>query len=536
MSLQTNDNVRAAMKQRLLSLQDRALRQSLSKRKQHDPHAWAWQFADKPREFISEIIEEWNEPEWLSWRSFISAVFCQPFASDSELEIFQQCTSLEYPPSKRPPSVWMPVGRRGGKSRILAAIAVHLGCCYDWTRFLDPGELGVIPVLAADRRQARTIMGYVKAFLEHEQLAGLVNHDSAESIQLKGSVLIEVVTASYRAVRSRTVLAALCDEIAFWHSEDSSTNPDTEIIAALEPAMATIPNALLLGASSPYARRGVLWNNFDRHFGKPDGPLIWRATTRQMNPTVPQSFIDEKYEEDPHAAAAEYGAEFRADVDAFITKEVLDAAVDRDRHEHPPRQGMQYFAFIDPSGGSSDSMTLAIGHIDRDTNRGVLDVIRERRPQFSPEAVTKDFTDLLKLYRVFRVEGDHYAGDWVRQPFKLNGVEYQVSKKRKSDIYLEFLPLLNAGRVEILDDRRLYNQLLMLERRVSRGGHESIDHSPGAHDDLANVVAGVMVKMLGRKQMLMVDAQVLQRSAMTRDNSRPRLDDLRSAIHGPQWR
>jgi hypothetical protein len=30
-----------------------------------------------------------------------------------------------------------------------------------------------------------------------------------------------------------------------------------------------------------------------------------------------------------------------------------------------------------------------------------------------------------------------------------------------------------------------------LERRTARGGRDSIDHPPGAHDDLANAVAGL---------------------------------------------
>ena len=37
----------------------------------------------------------------------------------------------------------------------------------------------------------------------------------------------------------------------------------------------------------------------------------------------------------------------------------------------------------------------------------------------------------------------------------------------------------------------MVNQLASLERRTSRGGKATIDHSPGAHDDVANVVAGV---------------------------------------------
>jgi len=520
--------VRSQHVQRFAELQKIANSRTLAKRKQHDPHQWAYQYAGNPRAFFGELIDDWHEENWLAWRSFISAVFHQPFETQAELEIFQQCTELEEQPEKRPPSVWMPIGRRGGKSRVLAAIAVHLATCYDWRPFLDPGELGVLPVLAADRRQARTIMGYVKAFLEHPQLKDLVEHESAESIQLRGSILIEVVTASYRAVRSRTVIAALCDEISFWRSDDSSLNPDTEIIAALEPAMATIPNALLLGASSPYGRRGVLWEAFDKYYGKPDGPLIWKAPTWIMNPTVPQTFLDEKFVEDPQSYAAEYGAEFRSDVDAFIDREALDKVI-RETHEWPPRLGFQYQAFTDPSGGTSDSFTIAIGHIDKQSRKGVLDAIRERRPPFSPDTVVKEFCDLLKQYRVSRVEGDFYGGDWVSERFRVHGINYVVAERRKSDIYLEFLPMLNAGRVELLENRHMYGQFLGLERRLARGGHESIDHPPGGHDDIANVVAGVMVRMLSKKDMSNIDPSVLARSA--RIVTRPSLDRI-----GPTWR
>jgi hypothetical protein len=496
--------------------------------------AWAYRFAGHPRDFIGQLIDDWQEKHWTGWRSFISAVFADKMRSAAELQMFRECTHLDRPPTRRPPSVWMPIGRRGGKSRMLACIAIYLGCCFDWRPYLDPGEMGVIPVLAADRRQARTIMGYVKAFLSHPRLAGRIRGDNAESIGIDGHILIEVVTASFRAVRSRTVLAALCDEIAFWHSEEESANPDREIINALEPSMATIPNALLLGASSPYARRGVLWDNYERHFGKPGGPLIWQAPTRVMNPTVPQSFIDEKYEEDPVAAAAEYGAEFRIDVDAFITKEALDACITRGSFEYPFVTGRTYKAFVDPSGGSADSMTLAIGHLDPHTKRGVLDVLRERRPPFSPESVVEEFATLLRDYRIHAIEGDHYAGEWPRERFKLRGISYIVSKKHKSDIYLEFLPLVNAGRAELLDDRRLFNQLMGLERRTARGGHESIDHAPGTHDDIANVCAGVMVMLLGKRDVVNVDPGVLARSAAV--YNRNHLDYIRPAALGPVWR
>jgi len=39
---------------------------------------------------------------------------------------------------------------------------------------------------------------------------------------------------------------------------------------------------------------------------------------------------------------------------------------------------------------------------------------------------------------------------------------------------------------------RLIAQIVGLERRVSRAGRDSIDHAPGAHDDIANAVSGVV--------------------------------------------
>ena len=157
-----------------------------------------------------------------------------------------------------------------------------------------------------------------------------------------------------------------------------------------------------------------------------------------------------------------------------------------------------YVAFVDPAGGSGgDSMTLAIAHAER---RGellilVLDLVREARPPFSPEAVVADFAAVLKTYRINRVTGDRYAGDWPGEQFRKHGITYEPSPLTKSDLYRELLPLLNSGRAELLDHPRLLAQLGSLERRTGRGGRDTIDHPPGpqAHDDLANCCAGAIV-------------------------------------------
>ena len=126
--------------------------------------------------------------------------------------------------------------------------------------------------------------------------------------------------------------------------------------------------------------------------------------------------------------------------------------------------------------------------------RVLIDAVREVRPPFSPAEVTADFVRLLKAYRINSVRGDHFAGQWVAEAFRLHGVTFRPSEENKSALYGEFLPLLNTGTVVLLDDHRMVGQLASLERRTRFGGRgESIDHPPKAHDDLANVVAGMAV-------------------------------------------
>jgi hypothetical protein len=110
---------------------------------------------------------------------------------------------------------------------------------------------------------------------------------------------------------------------------------------------------------------------------------------------------------------------------------------------------------------------------------------------------------LLRRYGVVTVTGDKYAGEWPVARFREVGVEFIQSARPKSDLYGDFLFLLNERRVELLDLPRLSAQLTGLERRTARSGKDSIDHVPGGHDDLANAVAGCLVGLdLDRRPVL----------------------------------
>jgi hypothetical protein len=151
-----------------------------------------------------------------------------------------------------------------------------------------------------------------------------------------------------------------------------------------------------------------------------------------------------------------------------------------------------FFAiFKDWRGGSQDSMTMGIAHCEGDAV--ILDLVAERRPPFSPDAVVAEFAEVLKAYRIATVRGDRYAGEWPRERFRAYGIDYLPADKSRSDIYIECLPRVTARRVELLDNRKLITQLASLERRTARSGKDSIDHPPNGHDDVANSACGAIV-------------------------------------------
>ena len=75
----------------------------------------------------------------------------------------------------------------------------------------------------------------------------------------------------------------------------------------------------------------------------------------------------------------------------------------------------------------------------------------------------------------------------------MHGINYELVEENKSQLYQALLPLINSRGVDLLDNDRMLHQLVSLERRTARGGRDSIDHCRGAHDDVANAVAGAIV-------------------------------------------
>jgi hypothetical protein len=428
---------------------------------------------------------------WKPWQALLIAIVGEAL-TDEERVVFKTLTGRDSEPLEPVEEFWAAIGRRGGKTRATAVLAAYLAACVDHRGSLAPGERGVIPLLAASVQQAASAFAFVEGiFTVAPNLKDLVDGATSDTLSLTTGIDIQVRPASFRTIRGITAVAAICDEIAFWRSDDSA-NPDKEILKALRPSLATTGGPLI-AISSPHAKRGELYGTFKRHFGPSGDPLVLvaKAPSRAMNPTLPQRVIDRATEADPEAASAEYGAEFRGDLEVFVSRETIEACVTTGVTVRSPIAGVTYRGFVDPSGGSNDAMTLSVAH--KEGNRSVLDCVLERKAPFSPDAVVSEFSQTLKSYGVSKVTGDRYAGLWPRERFQVHGITYEPAEMNRSELYLAFLPLLNSGRVDLLDNPRMVSQFCGLERRTSRAGRDTVDHAPGAHDDICNAVAGGLV-------------------------------------------
>lgn len=462
---------------------------------------------------------------WAAWRVILIASQGEEL-TQAERAIFTELTGREREPAEPVDELWGIVGRRGGKTRGFAVLGSYLAGCIDYSAVQAPGERLKLPIMAQTTRTARKAFGYVEGiFKGSDELRTLLVNKAApgeperfditqDTIRLSTGVDIEVVPANFKTVRAETLIACLCDEVAYWHLENSA-NPDAEILEAVRPGLGTTGGPLCV-LSSPYARKGELYKTHQREFGPKGDPgiLVLRAASRTMNPSLDPKLVERAYARDPAVARAEYGAEFRKDVEAFVTLEAVQACMqDGALLERAPAAGTVYSGFADMSGGGADSMTLAIAHKDDDI--ALLDAVREESGGTSPDLVVERFAALLKAYGLREVRGDRYAGAWVSERFKAHGIAYLASEQSKTDIYLNFLPVLNSQRVRLLNVPKLEPQLVSLERHTSRGtGRDIIDHPQmkSAHDDVANAVAGAVVFAEIKKKPLVITDKILQRA------------------------
>lgn len=420
---------------------------------------------------------------WRGWRSILAVLVGKP---PEDGALVRRLADRQRLPSGAMREGWIIAGRGSGKSRAVATLGVALATCRTYPH--APGEKIFGGIAAPDRKQSTVTLGYVRGLLRSSTaLESLITNEGKEWIEL-GDFIIEVVTANSVSPRGRSYAFFIGEEANFFPCETSS-DPDRELFNAVRPGLARVKGSVLVGISSAYSRRGELYRMWQIRHERPD-ILVIQASTPDLNPTFDTSEIDRAMADDPVSAQSEYYSQWRGDIARFIDAEALQACVDVGVRERLPEPGIEYRGFIDPSGGSQDSMVLAVAHPAGD--KATLDLIREIRAPFDPRRAVAELSDILKRYRVHRISGDAYSAQWVRSAFDSHDVHYQLSERNKSQIYLEALAVINSQRCALLDDKRLLGQFLGLERRTGKT-RDSVDHGPNQMDDCCNAAAGALL-------------------------------------------
>jgi hypothetical protein len=118
----------------------------------------------------------------------------------------------------------------------------------------------------------------------------------------------------------------------------------------------------------------------------------------------------------------------------------------------------------------------------------------------------------VKSYGLSQITKDAWGVGWVDAAFREHGITCTASDQNRSELYLELLPAVNSGQVELLDNERLVNQLCALERRVARSGKDSINHPDGGHDDVINAASGALVLAAARAGPMIITAAMMARA------------------------
>jgi len=428
---------------------------------------------------------------WTAWLVFLKALYGLPLSKD-EVAIFCERTgrAIYDPPQGGWREVAAIVGRQSGKTRISATIA-------DFEAMTAPeepdgSEIYAILVAQDQRASLRGLFRYACVPFERiPLLENSVESKKAATLTLETRCVLAAYPCRPQAVRGLRARVVVCDELAFYRSSEGHAR-DLEMLRAVRPMLATTGGKLIT-LSSPYGQTGALWNLHRKHFGV-DGSdvLIWQATAPQMNPTLPLDYLARMEREDPEAFASEVLGQFRAGLSLLLDPDAVADCVDGGVRERPYDPATSYKCFCDPSGGRRDKFTVAIAHWDATSKQSVLDCVRAWAPPFDPAAVIAEAALLVKSYGVSEIHGDKYAAEFVVSAWRQQGCRYTASKRDRSTIYLDLLPLINAQAVRLLEHDLLRRELVSLERRRGAAGKDRIDHPSSGHDDVANSVAGVL--------------------------------------------
>ena len=425
----------------------------------------------------------------LGHRTFLKSIYGLELDVD-ELDFYCRATGSKTYDPREQREITAIIGRRGGKTRLAAQIAV-----YEAIRDhkLPPGERAFILVIAPVLKQAQIAFDYVRKYLNRSpELSQLVVKERKSEIELRNGITIACQPCSQITVRGYSVVCAICDELGFWVHEETAANPEREVIAALRPAMATLTKTKLIKISTPCRKEGILWHDFQERESLPYP--VWQASSKEMNPTLSDDFLEGAQRENNEHFRREYLAEFTDSLVGWITWEILEPCIVRGCREFPRVSNGTYVAAVDPAFTHSD-FGFAILHRSDNEHINVAFAARwtgTRNAPLNLESVSIQINDVLQRFGINSLVGDQHCFPVLRQHFEKAGLfyrEFRFGDHSRASIFGNLRQLIAQQKISFVDEPELLRQLRSLDEIRTTNGNIDIRPPSSSKDDMAIAVA-----------------------------------------------
>jgi len=384
-------------------------------------------------------------------------------------------------------------GRRAGKGRIASIIAtfeatvnanVHLAA-------VPPGETCHVVIVATSQRQASIVKKYCRANLSRPGLAPLVVRETETEIELRSGVSILCLPASAAAVRGLATPVIILDEAAHFLGRDQSPLDVSAIWDALIPGSASFPQAKICVLSTP--RWSVGWfYDLCKLAGsnKYQDMRAYHASTAEMNPGVPASFLAAEAEKDPPNFAREYLADWDSGIGALFGAPFIQAAV-REQGDLTYRADAGRYVLAVDSGFVSDSFACLAAHREPDGMIVVDRVLGWRGSHTQPVLLDSTLDAVAALSAAYGgcpCIIDQYGAAIIEQGLVRRGVQVLArpwTAENKELSATAARRAMFAGKLSIPAHADLVAQLSSLESRPLPTGRVRIAAPAGGHDDYA---------------------------------------------------
>ena len=418
------------------------------------------------------------------------------------------------------------IGRRSGKSYVTCFAALYEIIFGGHTKHAPEGQDIVVPYIAQDLATARKNMKMIYLLAKQvKMLAAQVEKMLPDLIAFKNGIQVIPEPPAIKTGRGVPIPVAILDEVGFWYKTSDNANPDFEVERAVSPAMFQFPNAKLFIISSPYTEEGLLWKAKRAGTGGKHvtdeaekaaykHTLVLQASTAAMaNPELVKAGMRERLLEelgkDPDGFVREYGARFVTAISGFLPQALVQAALDpgvKERNRADIEKALvqpYYVAAMDPAT-RNDSWSFTIFHRDQH-GRLIQDLLRVWKPNkkagisLNPAAIMSDISELCEAWGIKMIFSDQWSHDALRviaNQFKLSIVEVPFAGTKKAKMWTTFLQLLRQGHLRLLDIPEQYQELVMLQKKMTANNSFQVSAPPNRHDDMATVCAIAVQQIL----------------------------------------